>query len=284
MALGDFWDARSYFDEGRKWIAEALAGDPDAPASLRGPALRRSALMAYKQGDLKAARALLEEADADHEATDDLRGLAHSLNLFGVISMGEGDFERAKALCERSRSIREQLGDKTGVQSSMHNLALIALNQGDFDEARRELEAAIAFAQKNEMVRQIANSLGDLGFAVLGQARHEEARVVFGESLRQCSELGWKENTAYCLIGLAAVSTEADDLERAARLLGQADSLGEEIHLKVEQYAGTVRDRTQQELASRLDPARFAACFEEGRSMPFEDAVSLALVGLTEML
>ncbi len=276
-ALCVFWESRSHFDEGRKRISEALARDPDAPASLRGGASRYSALMAYKQGDRKAARALLEEAAADHEASDDMRGLAHSLNLFGVVAMGERDFERARALCERARSIRKQLGDKTGTQSSMHNVALVRLNQGAFDEARREIEAALAFAQEHELKRLAANSLTDLGFAVLGQARHEEARIVFREALRQDIELGQKENVAYALIGLAALSTEAGDLELAARLLGQVESLGDEIHMQVEPYAGMVRVRTQQTLESRIGLARFAACFEEGRSMPFDDAVSLAL-------
>jgi predicted ATPase/class 3 adenylate cyclase len=276
-ALCIFWEARSHLDEGRKRIAEAFASNPDAPVSLRGDALRYSALMAHKQGDFQAARALSEEAAAGHEATGDMRGLAHALNLLGVVSAGEGDLDRAKALYDQSHSIREQLGDTTGIQSSMHNLGLVALDQADFDEARRQLEAAVAFAQKNELERQIANSLTDLGFAVLGQAQHQEARVVFEEALRQCSELGWKENMAYSFVGLAAVSTATGDLERGARILGQVESLGEEIHLKLERYARTTRDQTQQDLESRLGSARFAWCFEEGRSSPFEDAISLAL-------
>ena len=276
-ALCVFWEARSHFEEGRKRIAEAFANNPDSSIGLRSGALRYSALMAHKQGDFKAARALSEEAAAAHEAAGDMGGLAHSLNLLGVVSMGEGDLDRAKALYDQSHSIREQLGDKSGIQSSMHNLGLVSLNQGEFDEARRQLEAAVAFAQENELERQVANSLTDLGFAVLGQARHEEARGVFEEALRQCFELGWKENMAYALIGLAALCAEADDLERAARILGQVESLGQEIHLKPERYASVARDQTQQELEARLDSVRLTACFEEGRSTPFEDAISLAL-------
>ena len=52
-----------------------------------------------------------------------------------------------------------------------------------------------------------------------------------------CVELGWKENVDYCLVGLASVSAAAEELGRAARLLGAADALGEEIHLKLEPYA-----------------------------------------------
>ena len=276
-ALGLFWEGRSHLDEGRKRITEALACDPEAPLSLRAVALRHSALMAHKQGDFKTARALTEEAAAGQEAAGDLRGLANSLNLLGVVSMGERDFEKAKAFHDQSYTIREQLGDEGGIQRSLHNLGLVALDQGDFVEARKKLEAGLALAREKKFERQIANSLTDLGFAVLGQARYEESRNVFGEALRRCSELHWKENTAYVLVGLAAVFTEADDLERATRLLAQAASLGEEIHLRLELYAGTVRDRTRQELESRLDSARFAACLEEGRSTPFEDVGSLVL-------
>jgi hypothetical protein len=76
------------------------------------------------------------------------------------------------------------------------------------------------------------------------------------------------------------VFTEANDPERAARLLGQVDSLVEEIHLLPPQYARTVRKWSRRELESRLDPACFAACFEEGRSTPCEGIVSLALSGV----
>ena len=100
---------------------------------------------------------------------------------------------------------------------------------------------------------------------------------MFEESLRQCSELGWKSNVAFDLVGLAAVFTEGNDLERATRLLGQVESLVEEIHVQPNPYARIVRERTQRELESLLDPLRFAACLEEGRSTPFEDTVSLAL-------
>jgi predicted ATPase/class 3 adenylate cyclase len=276
-ALSSFWEARSHFDEGRKRITEALAGDPDAPASLRGDALRLSALMAHKQGDFQTARALTEEAAAGHRVAGDARGLANSINLLGIVAAGEGNYEQAKALYEQSKSIREDQGDEYGVQASLHNLGLVAMEQGDYPEARRLLEAALALAQKNDSERQIANGLVDLGFAVLGEAHHEEARGVFEDGLRRCFELGWKENMAYCFVGLAAVSTETGDLERAARILGQVERLDEEIHLKLERYARATRERTEQELQSRLGDVRFAECREEGRSMPLEDAVSLEL-------
>lgn len=216
-------------------------------------------------GDFVTARALTQEAAAGQKATGDVRGLANSLNLLGVVAVGEEDYEQAKASYEQSRSIREQEGDEIGLQASLHNLGLLAIEQGDY--------------RKHDSERQIANGLTDLGFAMLGLARHDEARPVLEEALRNCSDLGWKENMAYCFVGLAAVSIESGDLERVGRILGQAERLGEQIHLKLERYAEATRERSAQELKSRLGDARFAACREEGRSMPLEDAVALAVKG-----
>jgi len=276
-ALSHFWDHRGHFEEGRKRITDALARDSDAPADLRGHALTYSAWMTLREGDFKTSRALAEEAAAAYEATGDMRGVAKSLNLLGVLSTQEGDFEEAKALLKKSQSIYERLGDDFGIHVSMDELARTALDQGDFDGARRQFEAALAHFRTNEHERRTANTLSDLAFAVLGQAGYGEARVMFEESLRWCSEFGWMSTVAFDLVGLAAVFTEANDLERAARLLGQVERLVEEIHLQLGQYARVIRERTQGELQSRLDPARFATCFEEGRSTTLKDIVSLEL-------
>jgi predicted ATPase/class 3 adenylate cyclase len=276
-ALSSFWHARSYLDEGRSRVAEALARDPVAPADLRGRALRWAAMMAHKQGDPDAARALAHEAAAGSRAAGYTRGLANALNVLGLIAASERKHREARALYEESKSIREAVGNEFDLQTSLHNLGLVALDEGDYDEARRQLEAGRVLARKNNQEGHVANGLCDLGFVALAQSRLEEAHGRFEESLRMCVELGWKENVDYCLVGLASVSAAAEKLERAARLLGAADALGEEIHLKLEPYAESTRARTAHELASRLGPDRFAAWVAEGRSLSFSEAVSLAL-------
>ncbi len=276
-ALSRFWHSRSNLHEGRSRVAGALARDPEAPADVRGHALRWAAMMAHKQGELNAARALAEEAAAGYRAAGDARGLASALNMLGIVAAGERKHREARALYEESKSMREDLGDEFDLQSSLHNLGLLALDQGDHDEARKQLEAALALGRKNNQEGYVANSLCDLGFVAIGQSCHDEARELFEESVRMCVELGWKENVDYCLVGLADVSAAANRLERAARLLGAAAALGEEIQLRLEPYAESTRARVARELDSRLGHDRFAACLAEGRSLSFSEAVSLAL-------
>ena len=276
-ALSPFWHARSNLDEGRRRVAGALARDPEAPADLRGHALRWAAMMAHKQGDLDAAHALAEEAAAGYRAAGHVRGLANALNMLGIVALGERKHREARALYEESKSMREELGDEVGLQSSLHNLGLLALDQGDHDEARRQLKAALALGRKNNQEAHVANSLCDLGFVAIAQSSHDEAQELFEESVRLCVELGWKEDLDYCLVGLAYVSAAANRLERAARLLGAADALGEELHLRLEPYAESTKARIAPELDSRLGHDRFAACLAEGRSLSFSEAASLAL-------
>ena len=276
-ALGPFWSTGGHFEEGRRRLVEALAGYPDAPETLRGDGLVSAAWMAHKQGDLKAARALADNAAACFRAADNARGLAASINLLGVVALGAGDYAQAGGLLEEARSLREELDDELELVSSIHNLGLLASAQGDYEEARRQLEAGLTLARKHSAEWHIANAHGDLGFVALAQGRHEDARANFEESLRLCLELGWKEDSEYCLIGLAAVDTAADELERAARLMGAAEALGEEIQLKLESYAEDVQANTERELAARLGEDGFARCFAEGRAMSLDDAVTLAL-------
>ena len=282
-ALLIFWHSRGHLDEGRSRIAEALARDPGAPAELRWRALRSATMMAHNQGDPDAARAFAQEAVAGHRATGDARGLAQAISLLGMVAASERKHREARALYEESKAMREKLGDEVQLQHSLHNLGLLALDQGQYDEARRQIEAALAIARRHRQEGRLANGLSGLGYVAIGQSRHAEARKLFEQSLRMSVEPGWKDFVDYCLVGLASVSAATQDLERAARLLGAAEALSDEINLRLEPPVESTRARTAHELDSRLGSDRFAACVAQGRSLSFSEAVSLALADGTDL-
>jgi predicted ATPase len=279
-ALGDFWEYRSYLREGLDRMCEALDRDPGAPAEIRGPALQRGTMMAIKLGDFDTARRMAEETGQLHAGRGDERGVGHSLHLLGIIAMEEGRYDDSRALLEQGKSIRERVGDESEVHASFHNLGLLAMTQKDYERARAELESALGIAEEYGMEQQIANSLCDLAFAELSDERLGQARMRFGQALERATRLGWTENVAYCLAGLAAVAVDADELDLAGRLLGQVDRLLEDIHLKLELYADSVRNQVELELRSRLGDERLEALHAEGRSLSTEDAVSAALASL----
>jgi tetratricopeptide (TPR) repeat protein len=238
--------------------------------------LRWAAMIARYQGEADAARAFAEEAAAGYRATGDIGGLASAIDILGGVALDERKYEEARALFEEGKSMREKLGDEIGLVYPLHHLGLIALERGQHDEARRRMEAGLALARKHGQELEVANSLCDLGFVAIKQSRYEEARELLVNSLR----IAWKDNGHFCLVGLASVSAAAEEPERAARLLGASEAVGAEIHHPLDPYAESTRAKTARKLDSRLGPDRFAACFAEGRSLSFSEAVSLALADL----
>ena len=275
--LAPFWEHRSHLREGLERILEALDRHPDAPAELRTAPMSRGSIMAVKQGDLQTARQIAQSKKELHEAAGEEAGVGDALHLLGVVAASEGRFEEARALLEQGKSIRERVGTATGVQASFHNLGLLAMDQGDFTLARAELGSALAIAEREGLEWQVANSRCDLAFAELGEGRIDEARERFEEASTDALRMGWKENIAYCLVGLGALSLDAGDPDRSARLLGQAERLQQEIPLRFEPYADRVRLKLEEDLRTGIGADRLDALRAEGRSLSIEQAVAEAL-------
>jgi predicted ATPase/class 3 adenylate cyclase len=279
-ALADFWEYRGHLTEGLERVREALGRDPDAPAELRLPALRWGAMMALKRGDLETARGLAVEARELSASQGDERGVGDAIHLLGNIASAEGRYDEARRLLEEGRSIREQLGDETGLATSLHNLGLLAMDEGDYGRALADLEAGLALDEERGSERWRANSLCDLAFAELGGGRIDDARRRFRKAIAANAWLGWRENVAYSLVGSAAVAATNGELQPAARFLGQADRLCEELQLRLETYAQRAREQAGDGIRSRLGEDCFEALHANGRSLSMEAAVSEALAVL----
>jgi len=277
-ALLNLWEYRSHLREGLDRIREALDRDPGAPPEVRARLLHRGALMAVKQGDFETASLMAESERELHASTGEESGAGEALHLLGIIASAQGRFAEAHDLLEQGKAVRERFGDFEGLSGSFHNLGLLAMDQGDFKRARAELESGLAIAEKHGI--DVANSLCDLGFAELGDGRIDHARARFEGALTRAARMGWKENVAYCLVGIGAIAVAAGEFDQAGRFLGQAELLVEELHLNLEFYAEAVRGQVESDLRSRLGEERLEALRVEGRLLSIEAAVSEALAAL----
>jgi predicted ATPase/class 3 adenylate cyclase len=274
-SLAGFWEYRGYLREGLERIQEALDRDPEAPAEIRGEALRRGGLIALRQGDRTTARQMAERMSRLCAESGDQRGVAVASTLLGVIATADGQYGDARIILERARSMHEQLGDETGLATATHDLGLLAMDEGDFERARADIVSGLSFARNLDREWRIANSLCDLGFAELGGGRLDEARERFQEAHAMAARMGWTENVAYCLVGFSALALAAAELEAAGKLLGQVDRLVEDIHLTFLTYAERVRTDVENELRLRLGEDRLEACRADGASLSMEATMAL---------
>jgi len=128
----------------------------------------------------------------------------------------------------------------------------------------------------------IQDPLCDLGILALYEGRYEDAAPLFGRALESALRTGWRINLVYTIRGLAATAAARADLDAAARLLGAADVIEEEIGERPQGYAVRIYAETAAPVLDRLDEPQIAAAHAAGRAMSQADAVAFALTTVSE--
>jgi predicted ATPase len=276
-AMRVFWRVRGYLTEGRAALEDALERADGQRPALRAPALYGAGVLALRQGDHAAARALSEESLVLYREIGDKRGAARTLHVLGSVAMGERRYDEARALFEESEPLTREVGDLHLLAITVLDLGDVALNQGLYERAAQSFEDSLAIFREIADIDGTAIALYNLGSVALHLGQIERAPALLAESLGLFRELGYREGIAYSLEGLAAVAAEHGDAEDAARLLGAADALSEAMSAALEPAERDRHNRTVETVRARLGAEGFAAAWERGRAMDPDAAAEYAL-------
>ncbi len=268
LERGDYPGARRLLEES---LTSARRADE---RHLAASALINLANVAEHEGDYDRAAVLCQESLELFRAADDHRGSAFALNLLGVVASDQGDYDTARARFEEGLALRRTLGDRRGIAGSLSQLALVAREGGDLDLARRYYEESLSIQRELGDSRGIATTLRNLGLVAWRQGAVARARGLMEESLvmRQTQEN--KTRIAECLEGLARVAPAP---ERAARLLGAAESLRERVGTPLPPAERPEHTHVVDAVRKALSPAAFAAHWTQGRAMPLDAVIHEAL-------
>ena len=262
-------------EEGDRAAAEALSlfrqTHDDAGVSEVSSTL---AIRAWRLGNVKAAREYAYAARRHAQLARDDRLIGKATARLAVVS----DASQRRAMIEQAAAYLTRVGDHGELTRAYSNTAYVALKEGDVAEAARLLDLAVPTSQAMEAPATEMFLFGNLGLARLFSGEYEEARAAFEQQLRICLSHGFRHGADEGLVGLAAVSAHAGELESAARLLGAARELG---------YPTT----GDQPILDRLDhdyfqPARasygndaWSAAESAGAELTYEHALGCALGG-----
>jgi predicted ATPase/DNA-binding SARP family transcriptional activator len=272
--------------------------------------------VAHSQGNQEAARTLYEESLAIRRELGDLWGIANSLSNLGSVAYSLRSYGAARTLYEESLAMNRELGDKAGIANALYNLGCVAHVQGDPSQAKSLFEESLAIRQEWGDKANIANLLYNLGdvahtqndyaaartllqesltlyreighpfiFHVLGLLGHAEralgdyvqATSLYQESLRLRRETGDRLSLAQSLEDFAGLAGRQGQPERALRLLGAAEALGETLGRTLPIAIAAEYERTVAAAYAALSKEAFAATWKEGRAMSIEQAVDYAL-------
>ena len=321
-AIWRFWWIRGHLREGRAWLDASLAQRNLAP-EVRAKALHAAGALAWDQTDFPAARRFLAESIKEFTAIGDLRGSALSQHKLGAVLSLQGRYEQARHLMHNSLALGRQLEDRQVIAHSVMQLGELAIFERNLSVARSLLnESLLAFRSVHDAYG-ITASLGMLGEIALHEGDHQTAQALLDESHRLGQAMGdkWRIARAQTMLGelarregdigraaslhrgalllrsqiglqdgiaqsieaIARLLNDASQSVRAAHLYGAADALRATVGLPID--LGMHADHMTQldVVQQRLDAETFSRAWDEGRAMPFQNAVRLAMDGCDDL-
>jgi len=227
QALSDFWQRRSYWSEGRRWLNQAIANydaHPDSHSTNGDLYLARmivaEGMLAYAYGDFGSMRENLERVVALAQALDDPVSMSYALGLQAQLTSYNGKVAEASLLSEASINSARRSGESWTLAWTGFIHGIILYRRGDA-AAQVVLDESEGLFRDAGDKRSIANHLNVQGYIAANAGRFDAARGLFEEALSTGSELEDRYLQSTVLGNLAHLARLQGDIKRAGELYEQ---------------------------------------------------------------
>jgi predicted ATPase/DNA-binding SARP family transcriptional activator/Flp pilus assembly protein TadD len=271
---GDFTAAREALDASIALHRQrGDRGSEAMPLSLLGN-------IARVQGDYRTASTLFDQALTRFRESGNRAGEGFTLGGIAQTALEQGAFTEARSLFDQALAISREVGDLAMEASLLNGLGCLADFQDDPEGARPWYELSLALHRELGDEAQMVIIMHNLGNAARALGDVSSAQKHFREALVLSRDLGASSSRrllAYLLKGMAFTMKMRPLQERAAQLLGASEALREAIGVPLHPDDLPEYDRVVAELCAALGEETFALRRDEGRTMPIEQAISVAL-------
>ena len=274
-ALGWFWLSHGHLAEGRRRLTDALDSTP-ATGRARARALTACGSLAARLGDAEAGRKQVDDGIELWRELGERNEVASALDTLGwLLVYDAGDDAGALAAFEESVGLRRELGDAAGENRALVGTCQVLVALGDTERAQPLSLALLEKAQGDPRTEHFAFHF--LADCALLRGECAEAENRYRESLRAALPLGDVIETSLEVQGVAMSAAGLGDRKRALVLAGAVEALWQSLGTSIsvgfwdallERYIGDARAQ----LGADGD-----AAWAEGRELPFDEAVTLAL-------
>jgi predicted ATPase/DNA-binding CsgD family transcriptional regulator len=273
-----YWAGCGLLGEGRHWLDQALAANPD-PGPDRGKALWVNGYVATLQGDLSAAHAMLEECRDYAKETGDELALAYSTHRLGCNQLVGDDLTKATALFEEARNRYAGLALDSNVMLAHIEEAITAVFLGDLDRAAALCEEGRAIGEAHGEQWAYAYAIYVLALVALLRGEPRQATAHGRQALRIKRTFNDLLGMVLALEVLAWSAAAAGTAERAALLLGAANQIWPSVGYPMfgSRYFGAPHRDCERKARRALGDREFEATFRRGMGLTVEDAVAYAL-------
>ena len=270
-----YWTARAT-SEGGYWLERFLeTRGPDTPALAH--ALFARGFIAMTQGDGTTARPVLDEAQTLARTQGDLPLLARTLSVSTTVRAMGGDLEGARSELATAKSLAAGLGDP-GVDAALAlTEGVIALFGTDLEAMGRVYAEWAPRARERDDIQTLSYLLSSYGFALLQGGEPQRAEPLFEEALRVERRLENRDMILYMLNGLACQAAMSGRHQRAARLLGAAESLQAETGVRLMGHMEPLLNKARESISASVGSGYLESETQAGRRMTRDEAIAYAL-------
>ena len=274
-ALVPFWMTTKRIDDGARWFEKSLARVVGTDAR-RARALYDHGYLVFWAGHYELAADRFREARAMADRIDDHDLEALALAGSARVALND-DIDEAVQLLRQAVEVTAETPDSRGRSSALHVLGVALQMSGDLEGARDVMRQRLEWGRTRNDSVVVATESGNLSMVERQLGNLDEAEALSHVALRIVADEHDEMSIPWTLNGLAAVLAAKGELERAATVIGIAESLleragGQWPPDERAQYEGTLTTLSEASPSVAVEQRR-----AEGRAMTLDAGVAYAL-------
>jgi predicted ATPase/DNA-binding winged helix-turn-helix (wHTH) protein len=283
VGLSDVWQTRGFLVEARRWLEPGLESS-DVPDDLRAEAFDDTSAMAFRQGELEAARELTERLLALATRLEQPGRQVGALARLAQIALRSDDVERARSLHSEALAVASRVADRRPLLVSLTSQANADLLAGQAELAANAFDDALGMALEVGRPESVATAYFNLGLARLIAARDlTAARADLMEALRLYAALDDTEGIGYVLVAVASLLAETDP-NNAAMAVGASTAALAAVDAKLEAVEARLQADTLDRLNGSMDRSALDAALAAGAALTAEARLAMAESGLSPVV
>jgi predicted ATPase/transcriptional regulator with XRE-family HTH domain len=269
---GDYSKARDY-----AWKALTLAKDRGDKMELT-ISLNTLGVAECYSGAYQEAASFLEQAKAIGQACGFNIGIHETLEQLGRLAIYQGDYEIGETYLNEAVRMSRTQGNPRGLMTEYCLWGLLAGCKGECQTARHYLREAISISQEIKSPYTELIGQGILGWIALKEDHLEEAAQLLRQSMELCRQIDSRGQVVEALAVLIAVWQRlgAGKLE-TVRLAGGVERVQLDTGHRMQPANRQVYKEALSALSTSLSPSEYAAAWEQGLQMDWEEITSFAL-------
>jgi predicted ATPase/DNA-binding SARP family transcriptional activator len=246
----------------------------------------RVGALALRLGRPSEARERIEAAIEVARRYDDKFTLTHGLINLGCLEIEVGNDDLGRIAWEEALAISRAAGNDNMAAYPLGNLGYLAEQRGDYEEAWSLYSQSVDLLLKSGNKDGAAFMVLGMGTLAESQGEYEKSRSLSKDALRDWWKWGNRTNVllaverlAYILLSelKASASLDAWRYRQAALLMGAVEAERERLHCAPTADARAQYEAKLAQLNTYLGQDEMSRSWSEGREIPFDRVVRLAL-------